>query len=53
LQITLRDFRPHVGPLLANGYQALAELLAVDFLAAYADTTNRMIRRIQRVLALK
>jgi hypothetical protein len=53
LVITLRDFRPHIAPLLADGYQAVAELLAADFLHAYAETTNRMVRNIQRVLTVK
>jgi hypothetical protein len=53
LIITLRDFRPHVASLQVNGYQVVAELLALDFLAAYAETANRMVRQIQRVLALK
>ncbi len=53
LAITLRDFRPHVAPLQANGYHAVAELLAADFLTAYAEAANRLVRQIQRVLALK
>lgn len=53
LVITLRDFRPHVAALQVNGYDAVAELLAIDFLAAYAEAANRMVRQIQRVLALK
>jgi hypothetical protein len=53
LVITLRDFRPHVAPLLAAGHGALAELLAADFLEAYAQTLNGLVRRLQRVLGHK
>jgi hypothetical protein len=51
--ITLRDFRPHVGPLLRAGRGPLAELLAADFLAAYAQTVNELVQRIGRVLPFK
>ncbi|NTW02175.1 MAG: hypothetical protein HGA19_12965 [Oscillochloris sp.] len=51
--VTLRDFRPHVGPLLAAGHTSLAELLAADFLEAYAQGLNALVKRIQRVLAHK
>jgi hypothetical protein len=53
LVITLRDFRPHVGPLLAAGHGPLAELLAADFLDAYAQGLNGLVKRFQRVLAYK
>jgi hypothetical protein len=53
LAITLRDFRPHVAPLLAAGHSALAELLAADFLAGYAQSINGLVKRLQRVLAHK
>jgi hypothetical protein len=53
LVITLRDFRPFIADLLATGHPALAELLAADFLAAYADGTNRLVKQLQRVLAAK
>ncbi len=53
LVITLRDFRPHVGPLLAAGHTHLAELLAADFLDAYAQGLNSMVKRIRRVLTYK
>ncbi|MBX0331153.1 hypothetical protein K2Z83_26235, partial [Oscillochloris sp. ZM17-4] len=51
--ITLRDFRPHVGPLLAAGHTPLAELLAADFLDAYAQSLNSLVKRIRRVLRHK
>ncbi|NJM08762.1 hypothetical protein HC891_25090 [Candidatus Gracilibacteria bacterium] len=53
LLITLRDFRPFVAELLAAGHPVLAELLAADFLAAYAESTNRLVKQLQRVLAAK
>ncbi len=51
LVVTLRDFRPHVAPLIACGCADLAEALAQDYLDDYAAGVNALIRRIQRVLA--
>jgi serine/threonine protein kinase len=51
LVVTLRDFRPHVAPLIACGRADLAEALAQDYLDDYAAGVNALIRRIQRVLA--
>jgi hypothetical protein len=53
LYITLRDFRPHVGPLLRLGRADLAHALAQDYLDSYAAGANELMRRIQRVLAYK
>jgi hypothetical protein len=53
LYITLRDFRPHVGPLLRQGRADLAHALAQDYLDSYAICANEVARRIQRVLAYK
>jgi hypothetical protein len=53
LHITLRDFRPHVGPLLRLGRMDLAQALAQDYLDSYAATANHLVRSIQRVLAYK
>jgi hypothetical protein len=53
LVITLRDFRPHVAPLLQLGRADLARLLAQDYLDAYAACVDSLARRIQRVLAYK
>jgi hypothetical protein len=53
LVITLRDFRPHVAPLLRLGRGDLASLLAQDYLDAYATCVDSLARRIQRVLAYK
>jgi hypothetical protein len=51
LVITLRDFRPHVAPLLRLGRTDLAHRLAQDYLDDYAACANALVRRIQRVLA--
>jgi hypothetical protein len=53
LYITLRDFRPHIGPLLQGGRADLAHALAQDYLDSYASTTNALVRSVQRVLAYK
>jgi hypothetical protein len=53
LYVTLRDFRPHIGPLLRLGRADLAHTLAQDYLDSYAASANELIRRIQRVLAYK
>ncbi|MFL5805386.1 MAG: hypothetical protein ACJ8CR_27060 [Roseiflexaceae bacterium] len=53
LHITLRDFRPHVGPLIHLGRMDLAQALAQDYLDSYAATVNYMVRSVQRVLAYK
>src|SRR5262245_55381380 len=53
LYITLRDFRPHVGPLLRLGRADRAHALAQDYLDSYAAVANELMRRIQRVLAYK
>src|SRR5205085_1055852 len=53
LHISLRDFRPHVGPLLRLGRADLAHALAQDYLESYAASTNELVRSIQRVLSYK
>jgi hypothetical protein len=53
LVITLRDFRPHIAPLLRLGRADLACALAQDYLSAYATCVDNLARRIQRVLAYK
>ncbi len=51
LVITLRDFRPHVAPLVRAGRPELAQLLAQDYLDAYANVANSLSGRLQRALA--
>lgn len=53
LYITLRDFRPHVGQLWQLGHADLARVLAQDYLDAYAENANTLVRAIQRVFAYK
>lgn len=53
LHIALRDFRPHIGPLLRLGRVDLAQALTQDYLDSYAATVNHLVRNTQRVLAYK
>lgn len=53
LSVTLRDFRPHVAPLRDQGRLDLAHELAQDYLDAYADSANQLVRCIQRVMAYR
>jgi hypothetical protein len=53
LVVTLRDFRPHVAPLVRMGRADLAQLLAQDYLEHYAALVNAFARRLQRVLAFQ
>jgi hypothetical protein len=51
LAVSLRDFRPHVAPLLKGGRGDLADILAQDYLDDYAAGVNALVRRLQRVLS--
>lgn len=53
LQITLRDFRPHVADLVHLEQSQLAQALTQDYLDAYAATVELLVRRIQRIFAYK
>jgi len=44
MRVSLRDFRPHVAALVANGYQELANRITQDYLDSYANGLNRFIR---------
>lgn len=46
MKISLRDFRPHVGPLIACGRHDLAARLAQYYLDAYAGGLNRYVREL-------
>ncbi len=46
IHISLRDFRPHVGPLIEAGYDRLAFKLAQDYVESYALTVNLLARRL-------
>jgi len=47
--LSLRDFRPHVAPLLACGRRDLADLAARDYLESYAVGFNAWIRDVWRI----
>ncbi len=49
MRITLRDFRPHVGLLVAAGHKDLAVRIVDDYLDAYAQGLNNFIRDLQRI----
>lgn len=49
MHLSLRDFRPHVGPLVAAGHEALAKSLAEDLLADYARGLNDMARLLGEI----
>jgi hypothetical protein len=49
MRIHLRDFRPHVSSLLSIGRKDLANLIAQDYLDAYADGLNRYVRELSRI----
>jgi hypothetical protein len=49
MQLTLRDFRPHVGQLIAIGLADTAKRLAQDYVDAYARGLNRYIRELQHI----
>lgn len=51
LVVTLRDFRPHVAPLVRMGQVDLAQLLTQDYVDHYAALVNALARRLQRVLS--
>lgn len=49
MRITLRDFRPHVSPLVAAGHSEIARRLAQDYLDDYAHGLNRYVRELRQV----
>jgi hypothetical protein len=49
LRLTLRDFRPHVGALIAIGQRELAERLAQDYIEVYARGLNDYTRDLRRI----
>jgi len=49
MQISLRDFRPHVAGLLAIGRRDLANLITQDYLDAYAEDFNTFIKDLSRI----
>jgi hypothetical protein len=51
MQLSLRDFRPHVGLLIGTGQRALAERMAQDYLDAYVRGLNNFTNDLQRIAA--
>jgi hypothetical protein len=49
LHITLRDFRPHVVPLLQNGYEDLAQMLAKDYVESYSATLSNLAGHLAEI----
>ncbi len=49
MHISLRDFRPHVGLLIAVGQKNLATNVAWDYLDAYVQGFNTYIRELRRI----
>ncbi len=53
LCVSLRDFRPHVAPLVEQQRGDLAGALAQDFADAYAECANDLVKDVQRVFSFK
>jgi hypothetical protein len=49
MRISLRDFRPHVGLLIAAGCRDTALRITQDYLEVYARGLNRYVRELQRI----
>ncbi len=49
MRISLRDFRPHVAPLVAAGHTALANALAHDYVESYAATLTSTVQRLGEI----
>lgn len=49
MHLTLRDFRPHVRQLILAEQKEVANLIAQDYLDAYAEGLNRYVKDLQRI----
>ncbi|MCG3210451.1 MAG: hypothetical protein FOGNACKC_04082 [Anaerolineae bacterium] len=49
MQLSLRDFRPHVEALAACGRRDLAVRIAQDYLDAYAGQVNQFVRQVDKI----
>jgi hypothetical protein len=49
MRISLRDFRPQVATLLTIGHKDLANMIAQDYLDAYAEGFNTYIHDLSRI----
>jgi len=53
MRISLRDFRPHVSALLSIGRRDLANLIAQDYLEAYANGFNEYVKELTHITLAK
>ncbi len=49
LHVALRDFRPHVALLIAEGQRDVAQRVTHDYLAAYVHGLNQFVYEVQRI----
>lgn len=49
MRITLRDFRPHVRPLIEIGEKELAQRIVHDYLLTYASGLNDYVKDLRRI----
>ncbi|MCD4687647.1 MAG: hypothetical protein K8S97_17095, partial [Anaerolineae bacterium] len=49
LHVALRDFRPHVALLIAEGQRDVARRVTYDYLAAYVHGLNQFVYEVQRI----
>jgi hypothetical protein len=49
MRLSLRDFRPHVGLLVATGHKGLAVQLAQDYLESYGTGFNQFVRDLRLI----
>jgi hypothetical protein len=52
LRVSLRDFRPYVGSLIALGEAELADRLAQDYLDRYVKGLNRFVAELSTMVAV-
>lgn len=53
LIVTMRDFRPHVEPLLEAGHEELAHALAQDYVSSYTADLIGLVARLSAMLQAK
>lgn len=51
--ITMRDFRPHVGPLVESGRIELARSMAQDYVNAYTTDLISLVAKLSAMLQIK
>lgn len=53
LIVTMRDFRPHVKPLIQAGHMDLAQLMAQDYLTAFTAELIGLVARLSAMLQVE